>query len=225
MIIEVIATTVQDVKDAEKFGADRIELCLDIKKGGLTPSYELIKAVVKSCDIPVNVMVRPHARSFVYDKKDTETMLHDIEFVKKSRANGIVIGPLTPQGKIDEESLQTFLEAAEGLDVTFHRAFDYVEDQLEALECLLRYKQITTILTAGGKGFAAEQIPDLKKFISYAKDTHLTIMPGHGLRTNNIKQLVEKLNPQALHFGSGVRVANNFELSLDKDKIKQLKCL
>ncbi|WP_327204769.1 copper homeostasis protein CutC [Paenibacillus sp. DMB20] len=130
MILEVIATTLQDALTAEACGADRIELITAITEGGLTPSIGLVDRVTSRVGIPVNVMIRPHSRSFVADGEDMETMLADIEAIRRSTgAAGVVLGPLSSNGTVDEEALRRLLSAAGSLDITYHRAFDEITDQ------------------------------------------------------------------------------------------------
>ncbi|MEG2002019.1 MAG: copper homeostasis protein CutC, partial [Clostridia bacterium] len=92
MKIEVIASTLDDAMKIEQCGGDRIELIMGFEEDGLTPSMALIELVTKRVKIPVNVMVRPHAKSFVLNKFDVEVMKREIEIVKNTDANGIVIG-------------------------------------------------------------------------------------------------------------------------------------
>lgn len=223
MILEIIATNLTDVKQAEQFGADRIELSPAMSKLGITPSYGLIKNAVKSVDIPINVIVRPHSQSFYYDEDDLETMITDIHMIKEFGANGIVIGPLTSEGTIDEDVLQRLLDVADGLDVTIHRAFDFARDQVEALETLAQYEQVTTILTAGGDYEAPEAVSQINHLIDLAENTHLKIMVGHGLRADSFEEFYKKIAPDAVHFGSGARVNDSFEYPLDEEKIKKIK--
>lgn len=225
MLLEVIGVNVQDVKEAEEFGADRIELCTGMLEGGLTPSFALIKQAVAATILPVNVMVRPHADDFVYSKADITLMCEDIKMIKQLGANGIVIGPLTEAGKVDEEALKQLLEAAKGLKVTFHRAFDAVEDQIESLKTILHYPEITTILTAGGPGSAPEGMDKLCKLQEMTNGTHLTIMPGSGLQVETIEDFYNHVEPAAIHFGTGVRVDKSYAKSLSEKQIKTLKAI
>src|SRR5699024_7872147 len=89
---------------------DRIEFCQNMVEGGLTPSIGLVQAAVEAVDIPINVMVRPHSKSFVYNEYDMDVMLRDIDAIKQAGANGIVLGTVTESGKVDEEQLQRYLE-------------------------------------------------------------------------------------------------------------------
>ncbi|TGV02301.1 copper homeostasis protein CutC, partial [Mesorhizobium sp. M00.F.Ca.ET.186.01.1.1] len=156
MLVEVIATSVEDAKRAERGGADRLELISGILEGGLTPSWGLIEAAVKAVSIPVNVMVRPHSQSFCYTKDELRVMKEDVRVVRELGAAGVVFGMLTPDKQLDRDGLELLLEEANGLNVTFHRAFDEAVSQLEALDILLQYPQVKTILTSGGKRTAME---------------------------------------------------------------------
>ena len=51
--------------DRAQHGGDRVELVAALTEGGLAPSYALIENALKAVRIPVNVMIRPHAKSFL----------------------------------------------------------------------------------------------------------------------------------------------------------------
>src|SRR5699024_5909630 len=102
MIIEVIGTSVEDVIDAKKCGADRIEFCHSMVDGGLTPSIGLVQAAVEAVDIPIDVMLHPHSKCFVYNEYDMDVMLSDIDSIKQEVGNGIVLRTVTESGKVDE---------------------------------------------------------------------------------------------------------------------------
>ena len=122
MLLEIIATCVDDAITAEQNGADRLELITAITEGGLTPGIGLVEEVVKAVRIPVHVMVRPHSRSFVYNASDIATMVAEVKAIRKAGAAGVVLGMLTPEGKIDEAALAQMLEWTGDMQVTFHRA-------------------------------------------------------------------------------------------------------
>ncbi|MEI5906337.1 copper homeostasis protein CutC [Bacillus spongiae] len=223
MILEVIATTLSDAIQAEEVGADRIELVTGIAEGGLTPSYALIESVCTATTIPVNVMIRPHSTSFCYDSYDMRTIIKDIQICKQLGANGIVFGALTAEGKIDEISLQQVLEEAGQLDVTFHRAFDTAADQEEALEILMKYKQISRVLTSGGKQAAPDATIELQALVEKSRDSHIEILAGSGLTLINTDSFLSKVNVKELHFGSGVRKHSSFTNPIDQKKVKSIK--
>lgn len=223
MVLEVIATNLTDVKQAAKYGANRLELSPSMSELGITPSYGLIKAAVETVDIPINVIVRPHSQSFQYNKDDLKCMITDIETIKNLGANGIVIGPLTSKGTVDEETLKQLLESSGDLEVTFHRAFDFARDQREALACLSNYPQVTRVLTAGGNYNAPDAVNELNQLVEDTKNTNLTIMAGHGLRVDTFKDFYNHTNVREVHFGSGVRINNSFSHMIDSYKIKIIK--
>ncbi|AYK05540.1 copper homeostasis protein CutC [Brevibacillus laterosporus] len=205
MILEVIATTLDDAKRAEAGGADRLELITGIREGGLTPSYGLIKNVVDQVKIPVRVMVRPHSQSFVYTTNDIDVMLKDIQIIRELGAAGVVLGALTPDHHIDFRALETLLTETGHMHVTFHRAFDEVEDQVAALEQLLHYKQIDRILTSGGKSSALQAVDQMKTLVERTASTHVTILAGAGLTIETVSDFVKETGVREVHFGTGVR--------------------
>ncbi len=223
MLLEIIATHLTDAITAAKSGADRLELSPGMSEEGLTPSYGLIDEVVHAVDIPVNVIIRPHSQSFCYDANDIKTMVKDIHIAKKLGAAGIVIGTLKPNGEIDTEALKHLLEAADGLDVTFHRAFDFARDQSEALHVLSQFPQVRRVLTSGGKQKAPQGVDNLNELLAQAKQTHVTIMAGHGLTLETFAAFIEKTAVREVHFGSGVRVAKDYHQPISRDTIKQIK--
>lgn len=225
VILEVIATNIRDVRIASEYGADRIELCMGLQEDGLTPSFGLIESAVEVATIPINVIIRSHSQSFCYDKFEVDTMKRDIQMARKLGVNGIVIGALTEEGKVDLEVMNQLLYEAEALDVTFHRAFDFSRNFEETLETLAQFKQIKRILTAGGKKSAPDSTAILKQLINYVKESqfHLEIMPGSGIRNDNIQSLVERVKPNEIHIGSGVRFGNSFTKPMDPEKLQQFK--
>ncbi|UFJ39568.1 copper homeostasis protein CutC [Brevibacillus humidisoli] len=222
MILEVIATTAADAKLAEQGGADRLELITGILEGGLTPSYGLIEQVVQAVSIPVNVMIRPHSQSFCYDGADVRTMISDVKAAKQLGAAGIVIGALNKAGQIDRNTLEALLAEADGLDVTFHRAFDEAVDQLESLQLLRGYPQIRRILTSGGKKSALDAIDRLKQLVDLTRDTHLTIMAGSGLKVDTITPFLQQTGVTEVHFGTGVRVDQQALKPVDPGRVSAL---
>src|SRR5690625_3189480 len=106
MLIEVIGLSIDDVIQAEKGGADRVELSQRLVEGGVTPSYGLIEAAVEIAKIPINVMIRPHNKSFVYTPNDVKLMVEDIRMIRELGANGVVLGALADEGLVGEALLE-----------------------------------------------------------------------------------------------------------------------
>lgn len=224
MLLEVIATTVNDAVTAERYGADRIELITGILEGGLTPSLGLAEAVRDAVSIPVRVMVRPHARFFCYDAEDAAVMLRDIRHFRAVGGLSLVTGMLRKDRSIDEELLERLLDAADGMEVTFHRAFDEIPDQLAALNVLCRYRQITDVLTSGGKATApegAERIAVLQRLSHIQRQP--AILAGSGLTAEGLKDFLEKTAVGSVHFGSAVRKDGNPLNPVDPGRLEAVR--
>ncbi|MGF6957266.1 copper homeostasis protein CutC [Paraburkholderia youngii] len=225
VLLEVIATTVADARAAAQAGADRLELVTAMGEGGLTPSVGLIEAVVAAVGIPVNVIVRPHSRSFVYDADDYAVMLRDIRAVKAAGANGIVIGMLDAERTIDREGLARACEAADGLAITFHRAFDEARDLREALDVLLGFEAVTNVLTSGGKPSVLQAQAVVSELVRQADGSPCTVLAGAGLTVDAVADFVSNTHVEAVHFGSGVRVNGNGLAPVDQAKVMQVRAL
>ncbi|MFD1177538.1 copper homeostasis protein CutC [Paenibacillus puldeungensis] len=223
MILEVIATCVEDAVIAEANGADRLELITAMTEGGLTPGIGLVQQVTRAVKIPVNVMVRPHSRSFVYGKADLQTMVAEVQAIRRTKATGIVIGMLTANHTIDEAALKKVLSAASGLDVTFHRAFDELEDQIAGIRTLQQYPQISRVLTSGGPRPAPDAIPEIGELVQEAaRGTSLRILAGHGLTLDTVEDVIMQTGVDEVHFGSAVRLGGSGLAPIDPERLKTL---
>jgi copper homeostasis protein len=225
VLLEVIATTVADARLAAQAGADRLELVTAMGEGGLTPSLGLIEAVVAAVEIPVNVIVRPHSRSFVYDADDYAVMLRDVRAVKAAGANGVVIGMLNAAGEIDREGLARAIDAADGLAVTFHRAFDEARDLRQSLDVLLGFEAVTNVLTSGGQASVLHAEATIRELVQQAAGSHCAVLAGAGLTVDAIAGFVSRTRVDAVHFGSGVRVNSNGLAPVDADKVAKVRAL
>ncbi|CAI8729888.1 PF03932 family protein CutC [Brevibacillus sp. IT-7CA2] len=225
MLVEVIATSVEDAKRAEQGGADRLELISGILEGGITPSWGLIEAVVKAVSIPVNVMVRPHSQSFCYTAEELAVMRQDVRIIRELGATGVVFGMLTPENRLDQRGLELLLGESGALNVTFHRAFDDAVDQMEAALILLKYPQVRTILTSGGKKTAIEGADCIEQLVKLTENTQLTILAGSGLSLANVGDLVKRTGVTEVHFGSAVREEGQALRYVDAERVAAIKQL
>ncbi len=225
VLLEVIATTVADARLAAQAGADRLELVTAMGEGGLTPSIGLIEAVVDAVSVPVNVIVRPHSRSFVYDADDFAVMLRDVRAVKAAGANGVVIGMLNAHGEIEREQLARAIDAADDLAITFHRAFDEARDQQKALDVLLGFDAVTNVLTSGGKPSVLDAEATIRELVRQAAESRCTVLAGAGLTVDAVAGFVSRTGVEAVHFGSGVRTGGNGLARVDSEKVAQARTL
>jgi copper homeostasis protein len=190
MIVEICANSYESAMAAQKGGADRIELCTQLAVGGLTPSYLLIEKIISELSIPVHVLIRPRKGDFCYSEDEISTMINDIEFCKISGCKGVVSGVLQSDLSIDLSATQQLIEAANGIDFTFHRAFDCVKKPLSSLEQLVDLK-VKRVLSSGQKATAIDGITLLSEMKKIA-NRHLEIMPGSGINLNNAKRFKEE---------------------------------
>lgn len=204
MMLEVIGTNVEDCIAIEQAGANRIELVSALSEGGLTPSIGMIEQCFEAVSIPIRVMIRPHSRHFSYSSYDLEVMKSDIELVKKLGCDGIVIGTLDEQSKIHRKALESLLKVSDGLNVTFHRAFDELDDLEKGLDVLLHYPEIKTVLTSGGAGDVEHNVSVLKKLVEKA-DNRIEILIGGGVNGQNIHTLLQESGSKSFHIGRMAR--------------------
>ncbi|HCA98454.1 MAG TPA: copper homeostasis protein CutC, partial [Porphyromonadaceae bacterium] len=184
--LEICANSVMSCVEAQKGGAYRVELCAAIPEGGTTPSYGDIAVARELLHIKLNVIIRPRGGDFLYSGLEHKIMLKDIEMCRKLGVDGIVIGCLTEEGDVDMERCRELVEAAEKMDVTFHRAFDQCRDPFISLEDIISLG-CSRILTSGQQPKAEQGVDLLKKLVQQAGE-RIIIMPGSGINENNIAE-------------------------------------
>ena len=189
--IEVCCSSLKEVLEAERAGAFRVELCGAIALGGLTPSYGVIRSVVEAVSsIKVNVLIRVREGGFCYNDEEVEAMCRDIEFCREVGVDGVVIGALTADGEIDIVACRKMMAAAQGMSVTFHRAFDVCRNGEKALEDIISLG-CDRLLTSGMEQNAEQGATYIAKLVEQAAG-RIAIMPGAGIRPNNIA-MIEKI--------------------------------
>jgi len=197
MIYEVCVGNYKEAILAMKKGADRIELCDNLLEGGTTPSYGTIKKAKENIKTPINVIIRPRGGDFIYSKEEKEIMMEDIKICNDLKVNGIVIGALNKQNEIDIDFIKEVLEVNKTKEITFHMAFDEIEDKKKAIDILVSLK-IDRVLTKGGMDSAINNLDYIKELISYAED-RIIIMPGGGVNKENRDYVIKKTNSKELH--------------------------
>lgn len=197
--IEVCANSVQSAIEAQKGGAVRVELCGNLFDGGTTPAKSQIELVRDNVEIDLNVIIRPRGGDFLYDDLDFESMKRDIILCGELQCNGVVIGILTRDGRVDIRRNVDLIELARkySLSVTFHRAFDRVKDMFSSLEDVINIG-CDRILTSGGFPNAFEGRFMLKKLVEKA-DNRIIIMAGAGVNEGNVGELVEYTGVREVH--------------------------
>lgn len=200
MLVEVCVESVAGAYAAVTGGAERIELCSSLAEGGLTPSAGLCEAVCAAVKVPVFAMVRPRAGDFLYDATDVDVMARDIEALRRAGAAGIVTGALTNDGDVDRRRMREFVDLAEGLPVTFHRAFDVCRDATDAIDQLCELG-VARVLTSGQRAAAPDGKPEIRAAVERAGD-RLVVMAGAGVRADNVVRLVEFTGVREVHLSA-----------------------
>ncbi|XP_069574029.1 copper homeostasis protein cutC homolog [Brachyistius frenatus] len=196
-LMEVCVDSVESAVNAQRGGAGRLELCSALLEGGLTPSLGLLQVVKQHVKIPVYVMLRPRGGDFLYSDQEVEVMKKDIELMKSQGADGLVLGAVTENGRVDRAVCMELLTAARPLPVTFHRAFDMVHDPSDVLEDLVSLG-FQRVLTSGCDSSALEGLPLIKRLIDQAKG-RIIIMPGGGITERNLQRILEGSGAQEFH--------------------------
>lgn len=212
MIKEFCAENFTNIPAAIHAGAKRIELCDNLAVGGTTPSTGVIEETLSYAgekNIPVMTMIRPRGGDFIYNDTELKIMHTDLIEAKKMGTDGVVFGCLTPSGWLDEEALELLIETAEGLQITFHMAFDALvkERQFEAIDWLVAHG-VDRILTHGGPSGTpiSENLSYLQELIEYAND-RIIILPGAGITADNVDEVVTTLGVNEAHGTKIVRLS------------------
>lgn len=216
MLVEVCANSLESALNAQKAGADRIELCSELGVGGITPSMGLIQLVRKRLTIPVHVLIRPRSGHFTYSDVEFEVMKADIVACMELGVDGVVSGVLLKDFSVDVERTRQLVELAQPMHFTFHRAFDWVQDPIASLAELERMG-VDTILTSGGHPSAEKGLEQLEK---WQKGTSMTIMAGGGVSPSNAVGF-KKIGLRAVHcsgtsFGNQLDVAGKIPMNSAK---------
>ena len=195
---EVCANSVESCLAAQTGGANRVELCAGIPEGGTTPSFGEIRMARQLLNqTKLHVIIRPRGGDFLYSPIEQEIMLHDIKVARQLGADGVVFGCLTAEGYVDVPLMQKLMNAVGEMSVTFHRAFDMCSNPKEALEQIIGLG-IDRVLTSGQEATAEKGIPLLKELVEQA-DGRIIIMPGCGVRENNIGKIEAETGAKEFH--------------------------
>lgn len=196
-IIEIATSDFNTTKSAVEAGADRIELCANLAEGGTTPSFGTIKQCRETFKVSLYPIIRLRGGDFLYTDEEFEIMLQDVILCKQAGCDGVVIGLLNIDGTIDIKRTTKLIEAAYPLGVTFHRAFDRCKEPFEAMEQLINIG-CERIVTSGQQPAAPDGV-ELIAQLNKAADERIIIMPGSGVRKENIKILAEKTGCTEFH--------------------------
>lgn len=209
LIIEIATTDFETTRAAVKGGADRIELCASLVEGGTTPSAGMISICRENFSLPIFPIIRPRGGDFLYSDEEFEIMLADILLAKDLGCDGIVTGILKKDGRVDKKRTSQLVNAAYPMEVTFHRAFDRAKDPFAALEDIID-SGCTRLLTSGQQPTAPAGQELISRLVQKAAH-RIIIMPGSGVRKENIKQLADSTGATEFHSSVRTRSASEME--------------
>ncbi len=198
---EVCANSVESCLAAQNGRANRVELCAGIPEGGTTPSYgDIIVAREVLTKTKLHVIIRPRGGDFLYSPIEQRIMLKDIDNARQLEADGVVFGCLTAEGDVDIPLMKQLMEVAQGMSVTFHRAFDVCRNPQKALEDIINLG-CDRILTSGQMPTAEQGIPLLKELQQQAAG-RITLLAGCGVNENNIAHIARETGIHEFHFSA-----------------------
>lgn len=227
MILEVCCGDIASVRAASEGGAQRVELCDRLDLDGLTPSIQMMREARAVPGLRLHVLIRCREGNFAYNNDEINEMVESIKVAREVGADGVVIGALTPQGDVDVVAVKRMMCEAQGMQVTFHRAFDVCRNPHEALEQIITLG-CHRILTSGQAPNAVEGIPLLSELVQRAAG-RIIIMPGAGVNEVNASKILEETGAQEIHGSlrspseNGILVTDSRKVSVIMKKI--LVCL
>jgi copper homeostasis protein len=204
MQLEICCFNIGSALVAQQYGASRIELCDNPAEGGTTPSYGYLERAREILRIPLFPIVRARGGDFLYNDDEYRIMLKDIQQIKQLGCDGIVIGLLAADGNINKSRTARLVQLAYPMSVTFHRAFDRVQDPFQALEDIID-TGCERILTSGLRPTVDEGVELITQLVRAAAD-RIIIMPGSGVRAGNISQLARATGASEFHSSARISV-------------------
>lgn len=197
VLIEAAVDSFDGAVRAQAAPVQRIELCGPLHDGGTTPSAGLIARCSEKLLVSVNVLIRPRAGDFVYSDDEIEIMKRDIAVAKELGVDGLAFGVLTAEGDVDAAKMADLIAVATPLRVVFHRAFDAVRDQDDAMELLVSL-QVNGVLTSGAAATATEGAERIAHLVHRA-DSRIRVIAAGSITAKNVRTLVRDTNVTAVH--------------------------
>ena len=197
IIVEVCCGSVDDVTEADRAGADRVELNSSLFLGGITPSLGELIVARRSTRMKIMAMVRPREGGFCYTDAEFQTALADAQALLRHGADGIVFGFLKPDGTVDTDRCRQMIDRIGDKESVFHRAIDVVPDWKKAMDSLCGLG-VTRILTSGQSPSVWEGARTVSEMIRYARG-RIQVLPGAGITTRNVRPIVEATGCTQVH--------------------------
>ncbi|MBO7727284.1 MAG: copper homeostasis protein CutC [Oscillospiraceae bacterium] len=208
ILVEVCCGSADDVIEAKKAGADRVELNSDLFHGGLTPTIGSLLVAKRETGMKIMTMVRPREGGFCYTEAEFAVAVEDAKQLLSNGSDGLVFGFLHADGTIDTErtAILTELALSAGKEAVFHRAIDVVPDWKKALDLLIDLN-ITRVLTSGQEADVSYGTETVREMIRYAAG-RIQILPGAGITARNYRRIVEETGTDQIHLAAHRPVAD-----------------
>jgi copper homeostasis protein len=219
-LLEVIVQSVADAREAARAGADRLEVVRRIEDGGLTPPVALVREIAAEVSLPLRVMVRESA-GYTTSPVELLALQRAAAALAELQVDGLVVG-FAAAGGIGLEPVSHVMDAAPGMKVTFHRAFDELRDPLAAIDAVAGVHGIDRILTSGGKGPSAIRCQRLRAYQERA-GTRLTIIAGGGVDAEMLSAIVRTGVVREVHVGRAARERHDPEAAVAAAKVSRLR--
>ena len=215
ILLEICCGSADDVIEAERGGANRVELNSNLFQGGLTPTAGTLRVVKQRVHIPVMTMVRPRVGGFCYTEAEYAVAQADARVLLENGADGLVFGFLHEDGTVDVERTRELVKIAEGRPCVFHRALDVVPDWKRALDQLISLG-VTRVLTSGQQSNVFFALETIREMITFAGDA-IEILPGAGITLENVDRVVAETGCKQVHLARhriviDTSVSNNREI-------------
>ena len=219
-MLEIIVETLQDALAAQAGGATQVDFKSAFPIDGLTPSAGMMEQVMPALEIPVLLLIRPHARTFVYSKEDVDVMCRNIRLGRKLGADAFLLGALAQDGEVDTEAMRAFQEVAGGLPLHFNLAWELAADPERALQTAIELGVKSARIT-GGAGSAVEGVAQIRKLADVAAG-RIDLLLARGVTEETVGQLVEATGVTHAHAGRGVRIPQSPYGTVDEHKVRRL---
>ena len=201
-VVEICVEDPLGARRARDGGADRIEICRDLSCGGLTPAFDEVAAALEAAPSGgVQVLVRPRPGDFAHSREEVDRIATDIARLSSLGRGapvplGFVVGVLEPGGRINVDASARLRDEAGGAPLTFHRAFDQVEDQDRGLDVLMELGYDRVLTTGGDPAVARPR--SLARLVVRAGEDIIILVSG-GLRAHNVAGVVAASGAREVH--------------------------
>ena len=203
LVLEVIACSVEDAVNAERGGADRLEVISGFEFGGFTPPLDLVREIQQEVDLPLRVMLRDEEGYGLTDEAAAERLCRIAVELNDMKVDGVVIGFIR-SNEIDAEHSVKILNCAPDLKATFHHAFEDTSDKLSAIAVLKKIGRIDRLLSHGGTGTPAERVGNLGEYASAAYP-EMRILAGGRIDVEMVGLIKKHTAIREFHVGSAAR--------------------